>query len=52
MLDFNWRGSGYMNKKIMLTVIVVCVTIILAGCKNGKPNVETNDSFNVSSRKW
>lgn len=36
-----------MGKKIMLTVLVICVTIILAGCKNGKPNIETNGSFDI-----
>lgn len=36
-----------MTKKIMLTVMAACVTIILAGCKNGKPNIETNGSFDI-----
>lgn len=36
-----------MGKKIMLTVLAICVTIILAGCKNGKPNIETNGSFDI-----
>lgn len=31
----------------MLTVLIICVTIIFTGCKNGKPNIETNDGFNI-----
>lgn len=34
-----------MNKKIMLTIISICVTIILAGCKNGNQNVNNNISI-------
>ncbi len=31
----------------MLTVILICVTILFAGCENGKPNIETNDGFDI-----
>lgn len=38
-----------MNRKIMLTIIAICVTIILTGCKNGNLKVNTNAGINIES---
>ena len=38
-----------MKRKIMLTIIAICVTITFAGCKNGNLNVNTNASIDDES---
>lgn len=38
-----------MNRKIMLTIIAVCVTIIFTGCKNGNLKVDTDASIDNKS---
>lgn len=38
-----------MNRKIMLTLITICVTIVLTGCKNGNLKVNTNAGINIES---
>ena len=35
-----------MRKKLMLTLIIICVTIIFAGCENGNLDVDTNAGIN------
>ena len=38
-----------MNIKIMLTIIAICVTIILTGCKNGNLKVNTDGGIDIES---
>ena len=40
-----------MSKKIMLTIIAICVIILFTGCKNGKPNIDIVEDIDSTSFK-